>query len=95
MQTVGIMSAIEPYIGHAIFAAIAFLFKNSITEKLTMIGQKVDVLVENFAAAAVENRHNSEEIKTLRMRQHEMANEQAKIQAILEKCKNCKNHTNQ
>jgi hypothetical protein len=83
------MSVIEPYIGHMIIAVIAYLFKAAITEKLTMIGKKVDVLVENFAAAAVENRHNSEEIKILRLRQHEMANEQAKIQAIIEKCKNC------
>lgn len=89
MQTDGIMSAIEPYIGHAIFAVIAFLFKAAITEKLTMIGKKVDVLVENFAAAAVENRHNSEEIKTLRLRMHDLSQDIHIVKAVQERCKNC------
>jgi cell shape-determining protein MreC len=60
-----------------------------LTSRIDSLGEKVDSLATKFAASSVREERNEQEINTLRMRQHEMANEQAKIQAIIEKCKNC------
>ena len=74
------------------FARLAENVKESFSSlvlELKEINKKVDILSQHYAASSVREERNEQEINTLRMRQHEMANEQAKIQAIIEKCKNC------
>jgi len=50
---------------------------------------KVDSLATKFAASSVREERNEQEINTLRIRQHELSNDMAKTQGLLEKCKNC------
>jgi archaellum component FlaC len=62
---------------------------NELTSELKDINKKVDVLSQYNAASVVRDQRYDEEIKILRHRQHELSNEQAKAQGLLEKCKNC------
>jgi archaellum component FlaC len=62
---------------------------NELTSELKDINKKVDVLSQYNAASVVRDQRYDEEIKILRHRQHELSNEQAKVQGLLERCKSC------
>jgi cell shape-determining protein MreC len=62
---------------------------SSLTDRLDSLGDKVDSLVTQFAASAVKNEHNAEEIKILRLRMHDIAQEVHIVKAVQERCKNC------
>jgi peptidoglycan hydrolase CwlO-like protein len=69
-----------------------FLLKNAVnnvTERIDSLGDKVDILVEKFAASAVKNEHNTEEIKALRHRMHDLSNIVAEVKIIQDRCKAC------
>lgn len=61
----------------------------SLTDRLDSLGDKVDSLVTQFAASAVKNEHNSEEIKILRLRMHDLAQDVHIVKAVQDKCKSC------
>ena len=60
-----------------------------LTSRIDSLGEKVDSLATKFAASSVREERNEQEINTLRIRQHELSNDMAKTQGLLEKCKNC------
>lgn len=85
----------------ALVGVVAFLLKfmfskiaqwleeklSSLTDRLDNLGTKVDSLVAQFAASAVKNEHNAEEIKILRLRMHDLAQEVHILKAIQERKK--------
>jgi len=62
---------------------------SSLTDRLDALGDKVDSLVTQFAASAVKNEHNSEEIKILRLRMHDLSQDIHIVKAVQDRCKNC------
>ncbi len=74
------------------FARLAENVKESFASlvlELKEINKKVDILSQHYAASSVREERNEQEINTLRIRQHELSNDMAKTQGLLEKCKNC------
>jgi archaellum component FlaC len=60
-----------------------------LTTELKDIKKTVSEVLQHNAASIVRDQRYDEEIKILRLRQHELSNEHAKVQGTLEKCKNC------
>ena len=85
-------SEIIAIVASGVVSFMVFLLKsavNSVNDRLDSLGSKVDILVEKFAASAVKNEHNSEEIKLLRLRIHDLAQEVHIVKAVQERCKSC------
>lgn len=75
-----------------IVSIMGFLLKsavNSVTDRLDTLGEKVDILVERFAASSVRAENNSAEIERFRSRLHELSGIVMEISATQKRCRAC------
>jgi hypothetical protein len=85
-------SEIIAIIASGVVSFMVFLLKsavNSVNDRLDALGDKVDILVEKFAASAVRAETNSAEIERFRLRLHDLSNTVMEISATQKHCKHC------
>ena len=85
-------SEIIAIIASGIVSFMVFLLKsavNSVNDRLDSLADKVDILVEKFAASAVRAETNSAEIERFRTRLHDISNEVQKLKATQDRCRTC------
>ena len=85
-------SEIIAIIASGVVSFMVFLLKsavNSVNDRLDALGDKVDILVEKFAASAVRAETNAAEIERFRTRLHDISGIVMEIQATQKRCKHC------
>ena len=85
-------SEIIAIIASGVVSLAVFLLKsavNSVNDRLDSLADKVDILVEKFAASAVRAETNSAEIDRFRTRLHDISNVVMEVQATQKRCKHC------
>lgn len=60
-----------------------------LTGRLDNLAEKVESFSAQFAAAAVKNEHNAEEIKILRLRLHDLAQDVHIVKSVQDRCSKC------
>jgi hypothetical protein len=79
-------------IASGVVSFMVFLLKsavNSVNDRIDMLGSKVDILVEKFAASAVRAENNAAEIERFRTRLHDISNIVTEVQMTQKRCKQC------
>jgi len=79
-------------VASGVVSFMVFLLKsavNSVNDRLDMLGSKVDILVEKFAASAVRSENNTAEIERFRTRLHDISNIVTEVQMTQKRCKHC------
>ena len=82
-------SEIIAIVASGVVSFMVFLLKsavNSVNERIDMLGSKVDILVEKFAASAVRSENNAAEIERFRTRLHDISNIVMEVQATCKQC---------
>jgi hypothetical protein len=85
-------SEIIAIVASGVVSFMVFLLKsavNSVNDRLDMLGSKVDILVEKFAASAVRAENNAAEIERFRTRLHDISNIVTEVQMTQKRCKQC------
>ena len=85
-------SEIIAIVASGVVSFMVFLLKsavNSVNDRLDMLGSKVDILVEKFAASAVRSENNAAEIERFRTRLHDISNIVTEVQMTQKCCKQC------
>jgi hypothetical protein len=85
-------SEIIAIIASGVVSFMVFLLKsavNSVNDRIDMLGSKVDILVEKFAASAVRAENNAAEIERFRTRLHDISNIVTEVQMTQKRCKQC------
>jgi len=85
-------SEIIAIVASGVVSFMVFLLKsavNSVNDRLDMLGSKVDILVEKFAASAVRSENNAAEIERFRTRLHDISNIVTEVQMTQKRCKQC------
>ena len=85
-------SEIIAIIASGVVSFMVFLLKsavNSVNDRLDSLADKVDILVEKFAASAVRAETNSAEIERFRTRLHDISNIVMEVQNTQKRCKHC------
>jgi len=82
-------SEIIAIVASGVVSFMVFLLKsavNSVNDRLDLLGSKVDILVEKFAASAVRSENNAAEIERFRTRLHDISNIVMEVQATCKQC---------
>ena len=85
-------SEIIAIIASGVVSFMVFLLKsavNSVNDRLDSLADKVDILVEKFAASSVRAETNSAEIERFRARLHDISGIVMELQATQKRCKHC------